>query len=102
MQISLCLHGACVAWTQLFGRNLDQSSGGWVIELHSRGDLHALDNLCDSAGYVVARIGEFIHVMRVHPNSVGYCGPGAPDQPDHWTQTGALSPQLFMREALAQ
>ena len=37
-----------------------------VVNAISRGDLHALDNFCDLAGPVAARIGQFVHLGRVH------------------------------------
>ena len=43
---------------------------------------NALDNLCSSAGDVAARNGEFIHVGRLHPHSVGTGSGNGPD-PNH-------------------
>src|SRR5690242_4868435 len=66
-------------------------------QLHSRGDVHALDNLCDSTGHVVARIGQFVHVGWIHPHSVGDRRCGAPNQSDHGAQAGALRANLSER-----
>ena len=69
-------------------------------QLHSRGDLHALDNFCDSTGHVVARIGQFLHVGWIHPHFVGYRRRSAGDQLDHRTEDGALRQTLRRRELL--
>ena len=80
-----------------------QSGSEWRwfgSQLHSRGDLHALDNFCDFTGHVAARIGQFLHVGWVYPHSAGYRRRGAADQLDHRTQGGALRQTLRRRELL--
>ena len=62
-----------------------------MVNAISRGDLHALDNFCDLAGPVAARIGQFVHLGRVHTYLAGHRSSRPRNQSDHGTQAGALS-----------
>lgn len=60
-----------------------------------------MDNFCDSAGFVVARIGEFVHLGRVHPHLASHSNRGASDQLDIRAQASRVDPDSPRRTAVS-
>src|SRR2546430_15492705 len=56
----------------------------------SREVTYALDHFRDSADYVVARIGEFLHLRRIHPSVAGAGRDRSDRQPAQRTQNRSL------------
>ena len=61
------------------------------IRRGSGGHVDALDNLCNSFGFVVARAGKFVHPGWIHPHTAGVSAGGTDSAISFRTQIGSMT-----------